>query len=106
MAKLDWLWDALAMASGVPPCLWRSVPESTQAFVQPDQLQFVRLTDGQASSTRCKPANLASTNDPKREPGFFERVNDDLGSTMTRGRNGIKQEMQKEEIEKEEVVCI
>lgn len=39
MAKIDWsfLCEAFALASGVPPQLWRQVPNDAVGDVQPEQ---------------------------------------------------------------------
>lgn len=52
MLKINWsfLWEAFALASGVPPCTWRAGFDPKLATVQQDENQFRHRRGQQAGN--------------------------------------------------------
>jgi hypothetical protein len=48
----DFLWQALALAAGIPPSLWPTVPGDKIAVVPPDENRFPCPSDRQGGSGR------------------------------------------------------
>ena len=69
MAKIDlsFLWEAFALAAGVPPSTWQTDP------VEPDENQFPHRSGQQARISTRKLINEESAGDPDLLAGAFEK---------------------------------
>jgi hypothetical protein len=80
--NLSFLWEAFAIASGVPPSTWRTVPSDKAADIQPRKNRFPYRSSQQGSISACKLTNEESVGDSDLpEAAGFEKVVDEFGNT-------------------------
>jgi hypothetical protein len=92
MAKVNWsfLWEAFALASGIPPSTLYTVPGDQVLMAQPDVIQFHRGSGQQAGVSPCKLVNeerLPAI--PICQPDGFENFFDEFGSGSMTRLNGV-----------------